>query len=157
MADTSNIDALLEMRAKIGREREPRLFDLPGFGNKLQAKYRVLSRQERKDAQKQVWKMAQAGEERFAERGFCLTLARACVGLYTEDEPLNDAWEDFGEEPVIWGNEQFARKLGMDTPNPRAREVIEYVFNRDDDALEEHHNEVSRWMEQSWESDDADF
>jgi hypothetical protein len=157
MADTpSSIDQLLKLRSEIGKEREPKLFDLPVYGSALQAKYRVLSREERKDAQKQVFRMAQAGEDRVVERGYSITLTRACIGIYTDGVPVEKAW-DLGDEPVIWGDDRLAGQLGMDKPSPRAREVIEFVFNDDDDALEAHHNEVTRWMEQSWETDDADF
>lgn len=161
MADNPSLsDSLLELRARIGKERKPKLFELPVYGKALQAKYRVLSRGERKETLKEVFRLAQAGEKRTAERGYCMTLSRACVGLYTEENgetvSLNEAW-DLGDEPILWGDERLAERLGMEKPKPRAREIIEFVFNSDDDALEEHHNEVSRWMEQSWEADDSDF
>lgn len=161
MADTpSLVDALLQMRDKIGKEREPKLFELPVYGKALQAKYRALSREERKEAQKFVFKLVQAGEKRPAEFGYCKTLALGCVGLYTDEDgeavPVNVAWE-LGDDPIRWGDERLARQFKMQEASPNAREIIEWVFNGDDDALEEHHNEVSRWMEQSWEADDSDF
>lgn len=157
MADTpSPVDDLLHMREKIGREREPKLFDLPVYGKALQAKYRVLSRTERKEAQGFVFKLVKAGEERPVEIGYCKTLALACVGIFTEGKPVNKAW-GLGDEPVLWGDPRLAAQFKMGNASPNAREIIEYVFNGDDDALEEHHNEVSRWMEQSWETDDSDF
>ena len=163
MADTptqSLADSLRSKRERLTEEIEPRTFELPGYGKELQVKYRPLKREERKEILSAVLRLAQAGEDRSAENGFCRTLARACVGFYTERDGetvlLNKA-EDLGDDPIGWGDERLAKLFGMEVDGkPRAREVIEYVLGNDD-HLEEHHNEVSRWMERGAIEADADF
>lgn len=163
MTDTpttqSLADSLRQSRERLTEEREPRLFELPGYGKDLQVKYRVLSRAEKKESMKLVFTQAQAREERAAEKGMCSTLAKACVGFYTERDgkvvPLNEA-EGLGDELIRWGDARLVELFAMNKDEPRAREVIEYVLP-DDDVLELHHNEVSGWMERVLGADDEDF
>jgi hypothetical protein len=162
MADHASLrDSLLATRNRLTEEREPKVFELPGYGKDLQVKYRVLTRQERKEALGGVVKLAQAGEERAAERGMCSTLAKACVGFYTEQDgktvSLNEA-EGLGEDLIRWGDERLAELFGMDVSagSLRAREVIEYVLGTDD-ILELHHGQIDRWMDQVLKADDEDF
>lgn len=162
MADHASLrDQLVQTRNQLTKEREPKVFELPGYGKDLQVKYRVLTRQERREVMGQVVKLAQAGESRPAERGMCSTLAKACVGFYTERDgklvSLNEA-EALGDDPIHWGDERLAELFGMDTTagSLRAREVIEYVLGTDD-ILEIHHGQVDRWLDQVLEADDEDF
>ena len=91
----------------------------------------------------------------------CSTLARACLGFYTERDGetvlLNEA-EDLGEDVILWGDERLATLFDMEVAGKlRARNVIEYVLGQDDDILEAHHNQVSSWMERSTEAINEDF
>jgi hypothetical protein len=163
MADTATTslrDELLADRDKITAEREPKLFELPGYGEKLQVKYRPLAREERKEITAAIFKHAQAGEERNAERGMASTLAKTCVGFYTDRGdgvvPLNEA-EGLGDDLIHWGDERLAGLFDFTpTTGSKARETIEYVLGNDD-VLELHHNQVTNWMGQIGGVDDADF
>lgn len=163
MADTATLslrDELLADRDRITADREPKLFELPGYGEKLQVKYRPLTREERKEITSAIFKHAQAGEERNAERGMASTLAKTCVGFYTDRGagvvPLNEA-EGLGDDLIHWGDERLAGLFDFTpTSGSKARETIEYVLGTDD-VLELHHNQVTNWMGQIGGVDDADF
>src|SRR6185312_3798250 len=132
MADDAPIDSApseapkslaAELRAdreRLTEEREPHIFDVPGYGEKLAVKYRVLKHEEIKEIQGGIARRAAAGEENAVLIGFCQTLARACVGLYTKRDgeyvALQEA-EDLGADPIRWGDERLAGVFGLEGEN----------------------------------------
>jgi hypothetical protein len=165
MADHASLrDSLRNVREQLSEEREPKLFDVPGYGSKLQAKYRVLKPSEEADLDKQRFKMLRAEDDDAPEWFKCATLARACVGLYSEVDskvvPLNEA-EDLGEDMIHWGDERLAKFFGIELDGPvTARTMIEEIVGagpEGDKRVREHFLTVAGWLDQGQEAADEDF
>lgn len=159
-APASIAEDLVAQRDRLSEEREPKIFDLPGYGSKLQVKYRVLTRQESKECKGVVFKLAAAGEENADIIGMCKTLAIACVAFYEEvdgESVLLNESRDLGEGPIRWGDERLAQLLDVEIEGRlKARSVIEGVLVKPE-LIEIHHNQVTNWSDRALEADDADF
>lgn len=146
-------------RSRLGEKRPPKIFDLPGYGEALAVKYRVLDPEEVKEIRGGIATRASAGEDNAVLIGLCSTLARACVGFYTKRGnayvPLEEA-EGLGEGAILWGDERLAELFDLEGEKLRAREIIESVIP-DEILIEGHHTRVTMWMEQARGADDADF
>jgi hypothetical protein len=165
MADIPSLaESLRTARDQLSEEREPKLFEVPGYGSKLQAKYRVLKPSEETDLEKMRFKMVQAEDDNALESFRCATLARACVGLFTEVDdkvvPLNEA-EDLGDDPIHWGDERLAGVFGLDLEPPiKARTMIEQVVGAGPEGekrVRAHFLAVAQWLDQGQEASDEDF
>lgn len=159
-APTSIAEDLVAAREKLSEEREPKIFDLPGYGSKLQVKYRVPTRTETKEAKGLVFKLASAGEENADIVGMCKLLSICCVAFYEEKDGesvlLNES-RGLGDAPIRWGDERLATLLGIEVDGKlRARFVIEEVLATPE-RIEIHHNQVTNWADRALEADDADF
>ena len=151
---------LIAARERMSEEREPKIFDLPGYGSKLQVKYRVPTREETKEAKGLVFKLASAGEENADIVGMCKTLAVACLGFYEEvdgESVLLNETRKVGDAPIRWGDDRLAELLGIEVDGKvRARKMIEEVLVTPE-RIEIHHNRVTNWADRALEADDADF
>jgi hypothetical protein len=152
---------LIAKRESLSEKREPKIFDLPGYGSALQVKYRVLTRTESKEARGLVFKLAQVGEENADIIGMCKALSLACVAFYQEKDGesvlLNEA-RGLGDDPIRWGDKRLVGLLALDVDltKLRAREVIEAILVKPE-LIEIHHNQVTNWSDRALEADDADF
>jgi hypothetical protein len=165
MADIPSLkDSLRSKRDQLSEEREPKLFEVPGYGAELQAKYRVLTPSEEADLEKQRFRMVQAEDENAAEVFRCGTLARACVGIFTEVEgavvPLNEA-EDLGDDPIHWGDPRLIELFGLEVDGTvKARTMIEQIIGAGPEGekrVRAHFLDVAHWLDQGQEAADADF
>jgi hypothetical protein len=169
MGDTPTIDSaptciaedLVAKREKLTEEREPKIFDLPGYGSALQAKYRVPTRAETKEAKGLVFKLASAGEENADIVGMCKLLSLTCVAFYEEEEDgesvlLNES-RSLGDSPIRWGDQRLADLLAIEVEGKlMARYVIEQILGTPE-RIEIHHNQVTNWADRALEADDRDF
>lgn len=172
MADTAELDPaptqapsciaddLVAQRDELTKEIEPKTFDLPGYGPKLQVKYNVFERTATKESRGLTFRLAQAGEENADIIGMCKALALACVAFYQEVDGesvlLNEA-RGLGDEPIRWGDRRLADLLGIETDDKlKARAVIEGVLPKPE-LIEIHHSEVAGWSDRALARIDADF
>jgi hypothetical protein len=151
---------LVAKREQLSKEREPKIFDLPGYGSALQVKYRVPTRTEAKEAKGLVFKLASAGEENADIVGMCKLLSLACVAFFEEKDGesvlLNES-RGLGDAPIRWGDQRLADLLGIEVEGKlRARFLIEEVLATPE-RIEIHHNQVTNWADRALEADDADF
>lgn len=165
MADIPSLaESLRNAREQLSEEREPKLFEVPGYGSKLQAKYRVLRPSEETDLEKQRFRMMQAEDDSAVDVFRCATLARACVGLYTEVDgnavPLNEA-EGLGDDPIHWGDERLAKVFGLELDDSvKARTMIEEIVGAGPEGekrVRAHFLAVAQWLDQGQEASDEDF
>lgn len=159
-APQSIAEDLVAAREQLSKEREPKIFDLPGYGSKLQVKYRVPTREETKEAKGLIFKLASAGEDNADIVGMCKTLATACVAFYEEvddESVLLNISRGLGDAPLRWGDERLAALLGIEFEGKiRARSMIEAILVKPE-LIEIHHNQVTNWSDRALEADDADF
>lgn len=151
---------LVATRDELVKEVEPKIFDLPGYGPKLQVKYDAFGRTATKESRALTFRLAQAGEENADIIGMCKGLALACVAFYQEVDGksvlLNEA-RDLGDEPIRWGDQRLADLLGIETGKDlKARQVIEGVLPNPE-LIEIHHSEVTGWSDRALARIDADF
>lgn len=159
-APSSIAEDLVAAREKLSEERAPKIFDLPGYGSKLQAKYRVPTRAETKEAKGLVFKLASAGEESADIIGMCKLLSLTCVAFYEEkdgESVLLNVSRELGDAPIRWGDQRLADLLAIEVDGKiLARHVIEQVLATPE-RIEIHHNQVANWSDRALEADDADF
>ena len=168
-APASIADDLIAKREALTQTREPKIFDLPGYGSALQAKYRAPERDEVKEAKGLVFKLASAGEENADIVGMCKLLSLTCVAFYEERDGksvlLNES-RGLGDAPIRWGDERLANLLKIEIDGKvRARRIIEEVLapldpetgKRSLERIEIHHSVVTNWADRALEADDADF
>lgn len=167
-APQSIAEDLVAVREGLSEEREPKIFDLPGYGSKLQAKYRVPTREETKEAKGLVFKLASAGEENADIIGMCKLLSLTCVAFYEEidgESVLLNQSRDRGDALIRWGDERLAALLAIDIDKIKARKMIEEVLapvdpesgTRSLERIEIHHNQVTNWADRALEAGDRDF
>lgn len=165
MADHASLrDSLRNVREQLSEEREPKLFEVPGYGSKLQAKYRVLTPDEEAELDKTRFKMLRAEDDDAPEWFKCATLARACIGIYSEADgkvvPLNEA-EGLGEDMIRWGDERLTQVFGLELDGPAtARTMIEEIVGagpEGDKRVRAHFLAVAGWLDQGQEAADEVF
>jgi hypothetical protein len=157
-------DELAADRQRLGEEREPLDLPLPGYGDKLVARYRVLDGKELRKLSHRQRQMALQKDKQAEVKGMCDTLIEACVGFFTTqgDElvPLQDAMPELADVPVPIGydrNLAKAVKLSIE-PHTTAREIVRQVFGGDKDLLLlAHYRDVDLWMSAANLSDGQDF
>ena len=159
-APASIAEDLIATRDELTKEVEPKIFDLPGYGPKLQVKYNVFERTATKESRGLTFRLAQAGEENADIIGMCKALTLACVAFYEEVDGksvlLNES-RGLGDDPVRWGDERLAALLGIEIDGKlKARTVIEGVLPKAE-LIEIHHSEVSGWSDRALARLDADF
>jgi hypothetical protein len=159
-APTSIAEDLVAKREELTKEREPKIFDLPGYGSALQVKYRVPTRAETKEAKGLVFKLASAGEENADIVGMCKLLSLTCVAFYEEhngESVLLNESRGLDDAPIRWGDQRLADLLAIEIDGKlKARHVIEGVLATPE-RIEIHHNQVTNWADRALEADDADF
>ena len=151
---------LVATRDELVKEVEPKIFDLPGYGPKLQVKYNVFGRTATKESRGLTFRLAQAGEENADIIGMCKSLSLACVAFYEEKDGesiLLNVARGLGEEPIRWGDRRLADLLGIEADDKlRARQIIEGVLPKPE-LIEIHHSEVTSWSDRALARIDADF
>lgn len=155
-------------------ERKPEIFELPGWGRKLMAKYRVLEQEEGEEIGKRVAEQVSAGEIDNLPLTILIDgLVKSCVGFYTEREvdgerkilPLNETLTQPTEKPIKWDRELaavFRKKLEKvfgteDISKLTARQIVRGVLKNDDRLVHRHGTEVNRWSERELEAVHSDF
>jgi hypothetical protein len=160
LAPASIAEDLVAARDALTEEVEPKTFDLPGYGPKLQVKYNVFERTDTKESRGLTFRLAQAGEENADIIGMCKALTLACVAFYEEvdgESVLLNETRSLGDDPIRWGDERLANLLGIETgPKLKARDVMEGVLPKPE-LIEIHHSEVSGWSDRALARLDADF
>lgn len=161
LAPSSIASELSSIREGLQAEHAPETFELPGYGKRLQARYRVLSYDEVSEIGNRVAEQARAGEEDLALLAMCDTLISACVGFYTERDgqlvALQETDPALGDAPIRWGDRRLADLVGLELEEPaRAREILRGVIP-DGLLIVDHHNRVSLWMQRAREEIDRDF
>jgi hypothetical protein len=154
-------DEIRAIHAELQAEKPPETFELPGYGKRLQVKYRVLSSDEQDEIGKKI--AEQVAAEQITEplfMGYIDNLIAACVGFYfEEDGELRPLEERPGYEggPVRWGDERLARFVGLAEPDTmRARHIVRGVL-ADDRLVLEHGQAVTTWMTRALRKIQADF
>lgn len=159
-------DEIRATHEALSAERKPKLFELPGFGAKLQAKYRVLPYEEQKEQGEKIAGEVQA--EKFPRSdvllvGMCDALIGACLGFYTEVDgkpvPLEEADPEYEGGPIRWGDQRLARLCRLEAPEGKqltARQIVRGVLT-DPSLVIEHGEDVSRWMERERRKTEVDF
>lgn len=161
---TSLGDELAATREKLAEEREPKLFELPGYGPKLQVKYRVVDYDSVNEIGDKVGEQIRSEQiDDAVLAGLSDTLVAACVGFYTEVDgkviPLEEA-EDLGEGPIRWGDQRLwdlLRLKAQEGETLRVRAAIRGVLGGDKMLVVEHAQDVTRWMERARRQVDTDF
>src|SRR5690348_6751021 len=83
-APQSIAEDLVATRDELKKTVEPKIFDLPGYGSKLQVKYKAFERTATKESRGLTFRLAQAGEENADIIGMCKALSLACIAFYEE-------------------------------------------------------------------------
>lgn len=153
----SPLDQLKERRRKLQEERDPLMLDIPGYGGRLVAGYKVLDWEVIKGIRDKGADMARANDQNAELKVTIDTIAAACVGIFLSEDgkttPLNETLAEFGDDPVLYDN-RLAKALGIDTD--RVRVVIREIFPTDL-SIFSHLEEISRWMEFENSEVDEDF
>jgi hypothetical protein len=158
-------DELAADRARLGEERDPLDLPLPGYGDKLVARYRVLDGKELRKLSQRQRQMALQKDKQAEVKGMCDTLAAACVGFFTTRGDKLVALEDAGmpelagvEVPVRYDrNLAKATRIEIDQTT-LVREIVRQVFGGDKDLLLlAHYRDVDLWMSAANASDAQDF
>jgi hypothetical protein len=156
-------DELRQIHDGLAAERETETFPLPGYGEKLQVEYRVLTDDEAEELSDKVAEQVRAGElEGQSPMMVALVdaLIMACVQFVTlvdgKEVPYH---QTRGEQtPIRWGDERLRGLAGlveMDGP-PTARQIMNGVMT-DRRLVEGHAREVSRWAEGELQKVRTDF
>lgn len=155
-------DDLREIREGLKRERKPKDVPLPGYGDKLIARYRVLDIDEIDEIGEKVAGERQADEDTdMALNAMRDTLIVACVGFYTKVDgqliPLEQVEPGMEGGPIRWGDPRLAKSVGYEVGESYgAREILDEVL-ADKALILRHHNRVTNWMERAREKVEADF
>jgi hypothetical protein len=161
---TSLGEELAATREKLADERKPKLFELPGYGPKLQAKYKVVDYDEVNAIGDKVGEQVRAEQiDDAVLAGLSDTLVAGCVGFYTEVNgkvvPLEEV-EDLGEGPILWGDSRLWSLLRLEAQEGetlRVRAAIRKILGDDKMLVVEHAQDVTRWMERARRQVDTDF
>jgi hypothetical protein len=157
-------DELAATREKLSEERKPKLFELPGYGPKLQVKYKVVDYDSVNEIGDKVGEQIRSEQiDDAVLAGLSDTLVAACVGFYTEVDgevvPLEEA-EGLGEGPIRWGDARLWSLLRLEAAEGetlRVRAAIRGILGNDKMLVVEHGQDVTRWMERARRQVDADF
>ena len=155
-------DELREVREGLKRERKPKTFPLPGYGDKLMARYRVVDIEEIEEVAEKVADERQADEDAdIAVNAMRDTLIAGCIGFYTKRDgklvALEEAEPGMEGGPIRWGDPRLARFVGYEVGETYgAREILDEVLP-DKALILRHHNRVTNWMERAREKVEADF
>lgn len=155
-------DELAAIREGIKKERKPRKFPLPAYGDKLIAMYKVIDLDEIEEISEKALQANRADED--VDMGLfamCSTLIAACVGFYTKVDgqsiPLEEAEPGMEGGPIRWGDPRLAKFVKIEIGSEyTAREILHEVLP-EKGLIIRHHNRVTNWMEQARERVDADF
>jgi|GEM_PF-3385213 len=169
---TSLADELAATREKLEEERKPKLFELPGYGPKLQVKYKVVDYDSVNEIGDKIGEQVRSEQiDDAVLAGLSDTLAAACVGFYTERKqkvegkvvteviPLEEA-EDLGDGPIVWGDSRLWSLLRLEAREGetlRVRAAIRGILGGDKMLVVEHAQDVTRWMERARRQVDTDF
>ena len=157
-------DQLVTTRQKLKEGAKPKLFELPGYGPKLQAQYKVVDYDEAAEVGEKI--VEQLRSEQIDDSvlaGLSDTLVAACTGFYTEVDgepvPLEEA-EDLGEGSIRWGDSRLWEFLKLE-PQPgetlRVRAAMRQILGDDKFLVVEHGQDVTRWMERARKQVSTDF
>lgn len=165
-------DELTKVRQALTEDRKPKLFELPGYGRRLMAKYKVVGYDEANDIGDKV------GEQLRAEQitdpvlaGLSDTLVEACVGFYrgvdANGEPLPDDQaiplekaENLDGGPIKWGDARLWEMLSLEAvpgETLRVRAAMRQILGGDKMLIVEHAQDVTRWMERARRNINTDF
>lgn len=167
-------DELGEVFDGLHAERKPEIFELPGFRERLQVKYRVLTKDEADEIGEKVAEQVRAGDVDNLPFTILIDgLIASCVGFYTEREvdgeakvlPLNETLRESDDKLIRWGDPRllaiFAAKLaeihdGEDISRLTVRQRIVGIVG-DERLVHRHATEVNRWAERELEAVHSDF
>jgi len=161
---TSLADELAGIRRALAGERKPKLFELPGYGPKLQVKYKIVDYDSVNEIGDKVGEQVRSEQIDDAMlAGLSDTLVAACVGFYTEVDgevvPLEQA-ENLEGGPIRWGDDRLVALLRLEPhagETLRVRAIIRGVLGDDKMLVVEHAQDVTNWMERSRRQVDTDF
>lgn len=157
-------EELAATRAKLAEDRKPKLFELPGYGPKLQVKYKVIDYDTVSGIGDKIAEQIRAEQIDDGQlMALCDTLIQSCVGLFTDRDgeviPLEEAEAGYEGGPIRWGDERLARFVGLEAAEGqtlRARAILRGVIT-DDMLVLEHAQDVTLWMEQARRQVNKDF
>ncbi len=155
-------DELRAVHAGLVAEREPEVFELPGWRKKLQVEYRVLLSGEQDEIATKVAEEVRYGKvEDVMFIASIDTLIAACIRIYTEIDgelvPLEESAPGLEGMPIRWGDERLAQRLGIALPDkPTARLILRNVLV-DDRLVAEHAQQVQVWMARALREVRTDF
>jgi hypothetical protein len=156
--DASRLERLRERRRAAREDRAPLDLPIPGYGDELIARYRVLDYEELQKFQKRGGEMARSGDKEAGLKVTIDTIAQACVGIFLAEEgglrPLNEVDPGYGDDPVRY-DERFAEVVAVDAEG-KVRTLIRKAFPSDL-AIIAHLERIDNWMSSSNEADDAGF
>jgi hypothetical protein len=169
---TSLGEDLVAIRTAMIEGAEPKMFELPGYGKKLQVKYRVIEADEVDEIGEKVAEQVRAEQvDNPMLVGLTDTIVTACVGFYsertvkgdgeevTETVPLEEKYGLSGG-PVRWGDKRLWELLRLETDTGealRVREAVRKILGDDRMLVLEHAQDVARWMERARRSVKTDF
>lgn len=151
------LEQLREKRRRIATATDLKL-EIPGFDGLLWAQYRRLEWDELKRIADKASKSKSPRKELLAH---CDTLIAACEGILIQKdgklEALNNAYPEFGDEPVVF-DERLGAALGfeIDKTSP-ARSAVLKAFGGNGVAVTAQQVELVQWIESSRSDDDQDF
>lgn len=146
-------EELRAVHAGLVADRKPEVFELPGYGRKLQVEYRVLSSDESDEIGEKIAAEIRDGKlENPMFYGQIDSLIKSCTRFYTEVDGERVPLEVSG-----WGDERLAAKVGIQVPEPvTARRILRLVMV-DDRLVAEHAQEVAVWMTRALREVQTDF
>lgn len=158
-------DEIAAIHAGLEAEREPEVFELPGYGRRLMVEYRVLSNEEQEEISEKIAEQIRSKQiENPVFMGLIDNLIQGCIRFVREVDgevvPLHEALG--GEEtgaPIRWGDDRLADLVRLPRPETgklRARAIVRGVL-ADDRLVQSHAQEVTRWMERSLSEVRTDF
>jgi hypothetical protein len=170
-APTSTAEDLVAIREAIKDGAEPKLFELPGYGKRLQVKYRVIDADEVDAIFEKIAEQVKAEQvDNPMSAGLTDTIIAACVGFYSERTVERDGeavtetvplQEKYGLEggPVRWGDKRLWKllRIAEEGETLRVRDAVCRVLGEDRMLVLEHAQDVSRWMERARRAVKADF
>ena len=157
--DVSRLERLRERRRAAREDRAPLDLPIPGYGDELIARYRVLDYGELQKLQKRGGDMARSGDKEAQLKVTMDTIAQACVGVFLAEEdgslrPLNEVDPDYGDDPVRY-DERFAEVVQVDAEG-KVRTLIREAFPSDL-AILAHLERLDSWMSSTNDADDEGF
>jgi len=153
-APRSLADELEADRKSMASERVPLELELPGYGSKLVAKYRVLDGDELEKLSERQRKMSLSHDKKAVLKSMCDTIIAACVGFFTTRDgdlvPLEDAMPELGVEGPIRYDRNLARALRIEMDeNPTARSILVDAFGNGENVellILAHYRDLDQWM-----------